>query len=165
MVKPKLRADIDLGPDEYRGANALAPKRDRELPGAIMVAGLAIFVTVVLSPVIPTEHGVRFMILTAALAAAAFGWGLGGLLRPYRLVPKPEKIRIVPMEFDNRGGAHEVTPLGSTWAGLLLSIAVVVAIEWYRHTFWQDLLFPTSTLFSALAGFTFAELMYRYRLH
>jgi hypothetical protein len=94
MVKSLKTPVIDLGPDEYRGANSLPPKRDRVLPGTIMAAGLAIFAAVALSPIGPAEQDVHFMIVVAAaLSAAAFGWGSGGLLRPYKLVPKGRQSR------------------------------------------------------------------------
>jgi len=77
MVKSLKTPVTDLGPDEYRGTNRLPPKRDRVLLGTIMVAGPAILAVVALSPIVPTEQGMRFMIVVAALAAAAFGWGFG----------------------------------------------------------------------------------------
>lgn len=147
MFKPKPRTVIELGPDEYRAPNRLvAPVPDRALPGALFFGGLAIL-AVDLIAFFGSVPVVLFFAVFVVVPAMAAGWGLGGLLRPYKLVPKPEKVVVVTMEIDDRGGAHEVMPLGSAWAGLLLSVAVVVAIEWYRRTFWQDLLFPRQRSF------------------
>ncbi|HUR21492.1 MAG TPA: hypothetical protein VMZ90_11825 [Vicinamibacterales bacterium] len=135
MVKFTPRPELDLWLDEFRDANSLpAPKRNRVLPGTIMVAGLAICATVVLSPIIPTEEGVRFMIVVAALAAACFGWGLDGLLRPYKLVPPLPKVRV--MEEDEAGRLFDADyHRYSIPFAACLAILSFVTLWWRRDEF------------------------------
>jgi hypothetical protein len=90
---------VDLGPDEYRDANRPPPpKPDRVLPAALFFGGWAVLAVELLAFWSAPGHLYAAALLMAP--ALAIGWGLGGLRRPYRLVPRPETVVLIEVKRD-----------------------------------------------------------------